>query len=92
MPASQTESTSAWREPMVWLVAGGPTVVVLASFFTLSLALRHPDPPLDLHVTAQRAADDTEPADMRANAGDVPALIGRNHAATGAKVVAGAKR
>ena len=79
----------AWREPMVWLVAGGPAVVVAASFLTLGLALRHPDPPLDLHPRAQQAADAGGPADLRAGSGDVPALIGRNHAATGAP---GAKR
>lgn len=76
---------SAWREPMVWLVAAGPAAVVVASFFTLALALKHPDPPLDLRATAQRAADDTGPADVRARSGDLPALVGRNHAATGAK-------
>lgn len=81
--------SSAWREPMVWLVVGGPASVVVASFFTLALALKHPDPPLDLHATAARSADDVEPADMRAREGDVPALIARNHAATG---VPGAKR
>jgi len=69
---------------MVWLVAGGPAAVVVASFFTLALAIRHPDPPLDLHASAQRSADDVEPADVRAHSGDVPALVGRNHAATGA--------
>lgn len=74
----------AWREPMVWLVVGGPAAVVVASFFTLSLAIRHPDPPLDLHAATQRSADDDEPADVRARSGDVPALVGRNHAATGA--------
>jgi hypothetical protein len=73
---------------MVWLVVGGPAAVVVASFVTLALAIRHPDPPLDLHVSAQRAADETEAADLRARAGDVPALVGRNHAATG---VPGAK-
>lgn len=76
-------SRPAWREPMVWLVAGGPIAVVIASFFTLALAIRHPDPPLDLRAKVQQAADDVEPADMRARAGDVPALVGRNHAATG---------
>ena len=80
----------AWREPMVWLVVGGPAAVVVASFLTLGLALRHPDPPLDLHVSAARAADDAAPADVRAGSGDpVPALLGRNHAATG---MPGAKR
>lgn len=86
---SAVESKSAWREPMVWLVVGGPVSVVVASFFTLALALKHPDPPLDLRATAARSADDVEPADVRAREGDVPALIARNHAATGA---AGVKR
>ncbi len=86
-------STSAWREPMVWLVAGGPAIVVVASFITLALAIHYPDPPLDLHATAQHAADDAEPADLRAKEGDiVPALVARNHAATGVPPMAGAKR
>lgn len=83
------KNRSAWREPMVWLVVGGPASVVVASFFTLGLALKYPDRPLDLHATTQQAADDTEPADMRAREGDVPAMIARNHAATG---TAGVKR
>lgn len=86
---SAVNSTSPWREPMVWLVVGGPASVVVASFFTLALAIKHPDPPLDLHAATAQSADDVEPADMRARAGDVPALIARNHAATG---TAGVKR
>lgn len=74
----------AWREPMVWLVVGGPASVVVASFFTLALAIKHPDPPLDLHAGSSQAADDAEPADVRAKSGDiVPAMLARNHAATG---------
>jgi hypothetical protein len=69
---------------MVWLVVGGPAAVVVASFITLALAIRHPDPPLDLHVGSQRAADEVEAADLRARSGDIPAMVGRNHAATGA--------
>lgn len=80
----------AWRHPMVWLVVGGPATVVVASFFTLALAIKHPDPPLDLHVGTAQAADEVEPADLRAKEGDpVPALVARNHAATG---TAGARR
>lgn len=86
---SAVKNASAWREPMVWLVVGGPASVVVASFFTLALAIKHPDPPLDLHASAQRSADDVEPADVRAHSGDVPAMIARNHAATG---TAGVKR
>lgn len=60
-----------WREPMMYLVVGGPLTVVVASFFTLALALRHPDPPVQ---TRQVAADD---------AAEQPAITARNHAATG---------
>ena len=82
---SASKPTPAWREPMVWLVAGGPAAVVVASFITLALALRHPDPPLQLRMTAAPAADDAGPAGPRAGAGDpVPAVLARNHAATGA--------
>jgi hypothetical protein len=33
-----------WREPMLWLVIGGPVAVVLAGVATLVLAIRLPDP------------------------------------------------
>lgn len=86
---SAVNSKPAWREPMMWLVAGGPAIVVVASFVTLGLAIKHPDPPLDLRAKAQQSADDAEPADVHARSGDVPALLARNHAATG---TAGVKR
>lgn len=57
-----------WRLPIVWLVIGGPLVVVLASFFTLALAIRYPDP-----VLATSAKGSTAEA---------PAVQARNHAVT----------
>ena len=57
-----------WRFPMVWLVIAGPTVVVVASFATLALAILNPDPVLTM-APATRSAD-------------LPAVQGRNHAAT----------
>ena len=33
-----------WRYPHMWLVVGGPAVVVVAGFVTLYLAISHPDP------------------------------------------------
>ncbi|NBO81772.1 MAG: nucleotide exchange factor GrpE [Betaproteobacteria bacterium] len=39
-----TRLTPWWRHPMVWLVISGPAVVVVAGFFTLWLAIGHPDP------------------------------------------------
>lgn len=66
-------ATPWWKLPIVWLVVGGPTLVVLASFVTLGLAISHPDPVLDTSATAQngRAAQ--------------PAIQARNHAATPAR-------
>jgi len=53
-----------WREPMLWLVIGGPVAVVLASVATLVIAIRQPDPVI------------------KADAGSLPAVQARNHAAT----------
>lgn len=57
-----------WRVPMVWLVVGGPLVVVVASFATLAIAIANPDPVLDTSA--------------RAPAAEQPAVQARNHAAT----------
>jgi len=57
-----------WRFPMVWVVIGGPAVVVVASFVTLALAWQGADRPL--HESAARSTS------------DAPALQARNHAAT----------
>jgi hypothetical protein len=56
-----------WRLPIVWLVIGGPAVVVVASFATLALAILNPDPVI-LATPSDRAA--------------VPAIQARNHAAS----------
>jgi len=56
-----------WRLPIVWLVIGGPLVVVVASFATLALAILNPDP-----VISSSAADRSVQ----------PAVQARNHAAT----------
>ena len=62
-----------WREPMVLLVVSGPAAVVIASFITLALVIKHPDPPLNTtHVAAEDAAEQ-------------PAVQARNHAATGGR-------
>ena len=66
---ADAEPTVAWwRLPIVWMVVGGPAVVVVASFATLALAIRNPDPVL-------KAPAITSGAQM-------PAVQARNHAAT----------
>lgn len=67
-PATGPETAVWWRLPIVWLVIGGPALVVVASFITLTLAIRNPDP-----VLATPAAK---------NKAEQPAVQGRNHAAT----------
>ncbi|MDP1900036.1 MAG: nitrogen fixation protein FixH [Rubrivivax sp.] len=64
----ETSSGPWWRFPIVWMVIGGPAIVVVASFVTLSLAIRHPDPVLKAPVAKSKA--------------ELPAVQGRNHAAT----------
>ncbi len=59
---------------MVWMVLGGPAVVVVASLFTYYLAARAPDPVLTPQPGAGASAEDISQA---------PAVTGRNHAATG---------
>jgi uncharacterized protein len=55
-----------WREPMVWLVIGGPAVVVVAAVITAVIAIRGADEVLP--------HEDTTFAEK-------PALQGRNQAA-----------
>ncbi len=68
---SGTDTMPWWKYKMVWLVIGGPLVVVMASFVTLALAIRHPDPVLESTSVATP------------DAAHLPAMQGRNHAATG---------
>ncbi len=69
-----------WRHPMMWLVVGGPGVVVVAGIATLALALTHPDPVV-------RSADAVDRSGVAAESGAeaamAPAMKARNHAATG---------
>jgi hypothetical protein len=66
----------------VWFVVAGPALVVVASMFTLYLAISHPDPVVDQDyyrkgVEINKTLGGT-PASL------APAEVGRNHAATGA--------
>ena len=68
-PIPEPETTTPWWSlPIVWMVIGGPAIVVLASFATLTLALLNPDPVISLPAAASKA--------------ELPAVQGRNHAAT----------
>lgn len=66
----------------MWMVVGGPAIVVVASFVTLWLAIRTPDPVLseDYYqqgININRTLEAQQPEGTL-----TPALKGRNHAAT----------
>lgn len=67
-----------WRHGHMWLVVGGPLVVVLASFYTLYLAIKTPDPVYSDKQRRPNAATSAEEG-----FGLAPAMQARNHAATG---------
>lgn len=66
-----------WKYGYVWLILGGPIAVVIASFITLSLALKTPDPVVDdyyrkgIEINKRLEAKEL-----------LPAVEGRNHAVT----------
>ncbi len=72
--APSTPSPAWWRVGMVWLVLGGPAVVVVAAIGTAVIAYRGADPVLSEAPTAQQAVKDLGP--------QTPAIQARNHAAT----------
>jgi uncharacterized protein len=57
-----------WRFPIVWMVIGGPAVVVVAGIVTAVIAVRGAD--IVITDTAEKSF------------ADKPAVQGRNHAAT----------
>lgn len=64
-----------WRFGLVWMVVGGPAVVVVAGLVTFYIAASNPDPVLQ--VTPRSAMQE------RQGITHAPAMQGRNHAATG---------
>lgn len=81
MPDQNTAARPWWREPMMWLVVGGPLVVVVASVITYALAARGADPVLerDAVTEAQRVGKTLTPEQRESLE---PALRARNHVAS----------
>ena len=68
-----------WRHGHVWLLIAGPAVVVVAGVATILIALRHPDPVLAEDYYRRGIEINRTLARDKAL---MPALQGRNHAAT----------
>lgn len=78
-------SVAWWRVPHMWLVVGGPLVVVVASLITAYIAVNYADPVLDKAVferdrTAALALKGQAQADALIQL--QPAHQARNHAAS----------
>lgn len=71
-PRGGEGQTPWWRIGMVWLVIGGPLLVVVASLVTTAIAVVGAEEVLTLPANVQNAAE----------ASTLPAMQGRNHAAT----------
>jgi uncharacterized protein len=69
-----------WKFGLVWMVFAGPALVVVASFITLYLAIRIPDPVVTGYQNAQSQDVESKPL---ASTNMAPAMQARNHAATG---------
>lgn len=69
-----------WKFGYMWLVVGGPAIVVVAGFVTLWLAIRNPDPLVSKDYYRQGV--EINKTLENPDASLVPALKGRNHAAT----------
>lgn len=72
-----------WKYGHVWMVVGGPAVVVAACFVTIYLAVTRPDPLVseDYYL---RGIERNKTVDTKAAAASLaPAGQARNHAATG---------
>jgi hypothetical protein len=70
-----------WKFGHMWLVVGGPAIVVVASFITLYLAVTRPDPVMDQNYY-QKGIELNKT--MGVNPSSLaPAMQARNHAATG---------
>jgi uncharacterized protein len=77
-PTADVQTTPWWRIGMVWLVVGGPMVVVVAAIGTAVIAVRGADIVLT-DLPATMAPGHTAPSAL------TPAHQARNHAATAAR-------
>ncbi len=60
-----------WRYPIVWMVVGGPLIVIVAGVTTAVIAYKNVDPVMDISKKTDQP-------------GEAPALQGRNKAAENA--------
>ena len=77
--SNSVETKQWWKFGHVWMVIGGPAIVVVASFITLYLAISSPNEIVSDHDLDGGSAQISKTI----NGSVAPALQARNHAATG---------
>lgn len=78
----ETESAPWWKHGHVWLLISGPAAVVVAGLLTAWIAVARPDPVVAEDYYRQGLEINKQLARERAM---LPAMQGRNHAATPAQ-------
>ena len=82
IPAAPQAPAPWWKHGYVWMLIAGPAAVVVAGFATLWIALAHPETLVDEDYYRRGVEiNKTLDAARRAKA-LMPAMQGRNHAAT----------
>lgn len=82
--AMKQQSGPWWRYGHVWLLIAGPAAVVLAGIATVVIAVRTPDPVIESDYY-RRGMEINKTLAAREARAHVPAVQGRNHAATPAQ-------
>ena len=78
-----------WRHPIMWMVVGGPAIVVVAAICTAWLAIRSPDPVVEADYYRRGIEINRT---LPAGTAMLPAQAGRNHAMTPAEDLPHARR
>lgn len=81
MESNKPQGQPWYREPMMWMVLGGPLAVVIASLTTYVLIVRGSDPILERDPVseAQRVGKELTPEQIESLQ---PAVKARNHVAS----------
>lgn len=77
------DSKPWWQYGHVWLVIGGPLVVVVASFYTFYLAYSSPNEIVTDQTYQKRVESLQSHGAHQIDGSESPATQARNHAATG---------
>lgn len=78
-PVNEADAGPWWRHPLMWMVVGGPAVVVVAAIATAWIAMRAPDPVVEPDYYRKGIEINRTLESQRALR---PAQQGRNHANT----------